>query len=120
MSSALLTGVSGLLAHQRWLDVVGHNIANMNTHGFKKSRVLFADMFYETLQPATGPSGDFGGTNPSQIGSGVRIAQVDRNFSQGTLEATGQRENTLAPVRQFMTRDRLQQLLEELQGSISN
>jgi flagellar hook protein FlgE len=91
MPNSLLTGVSGLLAHQRMLDVVGHNIANMNTHGFKGQRILFADALYETISPASG-SGDTtsGGKNPVQVGGGVTVAQTDRNFSQGSVENTGE------------------------------
>ena len=90
MPNSLLTGVSGLLAHQRLLDIVGHNIANMNTTAFKGQRILFADLLYETIRPATSSGdGNQGGTNPNQIGSGVKAAITDRNFSQGALESTG-------------------------------
>ncbi len=89
MSNALSTGVTGLIAHQRMLDVVGHNIANLNTNGFKKQHVLFADLFYENLAAASGATATRGGTNGSQIGQGVTISQIDRDFTPGTLEATG-------------------------------
>ena len=90
MSSALLTGASGLIAHQRLLEVVGHNIANVNTTGYKAQRAIFTDLFYETLSPATNPRLDGqGGTNPTQIGQGVRLSQIDRNFDAGALEDTG-------------------------------
>ena len=89
MPNSLLTGVSGLLAHQRMLDVVGHNIANMNTTAFKSQRILFADLLYETIQPASGAGENQGGTNPNQIGGGVKAALTDRDFSQGALENTG-------------------------------
>lgn len=92
MPNSLLTGVSGLVAHQRLLDVVGHNIANMNTTAFKSQRILFSDLLYETVQPATSSSeGGAGGTNPNQIGGGVKVAQTDRQFGQGALENTGGR-----------------------------
>lgn len=90
MSNAFLTGVSGLRAHQRMLDVAGHNIANVSTTGFKAQRTLFSDLMYETIRPASGPSEGLGGINPSQVGLGVRLAQVDRNFGQGGLEQTGE------------------------------
>jgi len=90
MPNSLLTGVSGLLAHQRMLDVVGHNIANMNTTAFKSQRILFADLLYETVNPATGAGeGNQGGTNPNQIGGGVKAALTDRSWGQGALENTG-------------------------------
>ena len=91
MPNALLTGVSGLLAHQRLLEVVGSNISNVNTTAFKAQRAIFADLMYETIQPATSANeGNRGGTNPNQIGLGVKIAQTDRKFSQGSLENTGE------------------------------
>ena len=91
MPNALLTGVSGLISHQRLLDVVGHNIANLNTTGFKAQRILFADLLYETIRPAASSNdGDQGGVNPNQIGGGVKVAATDRKFSQGALESTGE------------------------------
>jgi flagellar hook protein FlgE len=90
MANAFLTGVSGLRAHQSMLEVVGHNIANVNTTGFKAQRTTFADLMYQTLRPASGPSEQMGGTNPQQIGPGTRLAQIDRSFAQGGLEQTSQ------------------------------
>ncbi len=91
MANSLLTGVSGLLAHQRLLDLVGHNIANVNTIGYKSQRVLFSDLAYETLRGATSSNvPQKGGTNPNQIGLGVKLAATDRKFSQGSLESTGE------------------------------
>lgn len=91
MPNALLTGVSGLLAHQRLLEVVGNNIANVNTTAYKTGRALFSDLLYETIQPATSASEDsIGGTNPMQIGQGVKVGMTDRRFSQGSLDNTGE------------------------------
>ena len=90
MPNSLLTGVSGLIAHQRLLDVVGHNIANINTHGYKAGRVLFADLLYETMAPAQGPSTSQAGTNPNQVGGGVAFLATDKKFTQGSIEATGE------------------------------
>ena len=89
MSNSLLTGVTGLIAHQRMLDVVGHNIANLNTNGYKSQQTLFSDLFYENISSPSGATAARGGINGSQIGQGVRLSQVDRDFSSGTLEATG-------------------------------
>ena len=90
MANALLTGVSGLIVHQRMLEVVGNNLANLNTTGFKSQRILFSDLFYQTIRPAaTDNTGGIGGSNPSQIGSGSKISQIDPSFAQGTLENTG-------------------------------
>ena len=90
MSNALLSGVSGLKAHQKMLDVAGSNLSNVNTTAFKSSRVTFAELLSETLRDASQPTANVGGTNPMQIGSGVQIASVDRNMAQGSLVNTGQ------------------------------
>jgi flagellar hook protein FlgE len=90
MSQSLLTGASGLLAHQKKLDVVANNLANLNTTGYKSQRILFSDLVYSTISGGSGGSGDtIGGTNPQQIGFGVNIAQTGRNFNQGVLSGTG-------------------------------
>ena len=89
MGSALLAGVSGLKAHQKMLDVAGNNLANVNTLGFKSSRVTFSELLSETLREASQPTGTTGGTNPVQIGSGAGLASVDRVMSQGGLVNTG-------------------------------
>lgn len=89
MGSSLLTGVSGLRVHQQMLDVVGHNLANSNTPGFKSQRIRFADLFYQTLRPATAGNDSIGGGNASQIGLGVRTAAIDSNLGQGNLRPTG-------------------------------
>lgn len=89
MGTAIFTGVTGLLAFQRRLDVVASNIANVNTTGYRASRVLFQDLFSQTLQGARAPSGNFGGSNPMQVGLGVRVGQIDVDHSQGSLQTTG-------------------------------
>lgn len=89
MAQTLLTGASGLLAHQRKLDVVANNIANLNTTGYKSQQVLFSDLIYTDLSSGLGPSGQQGGINPRQIGNGVQVAQIAQNFSQGVFSDTG-------------------------------
>ncbi len=89
MARALLTALSALRAHQSWLDVIGDNLANTNTPGYKSSRALFSDLFQHTLQNAAPPTGNIGGRNPSQIGQGVRLGHVDKNLAQGALQLTG-------------------------------
>ena len=90
MSLALLTGATGLLAHQRKLEVVANNLANLNTIGYKSQRILFGDLLYNNMRPASAGDGvTSGGTNPQQIGVGVGISQIGRNFSQGVLSSTG-------------------------------
>jgi flagellar hook protein FlgE len=90
MSNALLAGVSGLQAHQTMLDVAGNNLANVDTYGFKSSRVSFAELLSETIREATQPTATQGGTNPQQIGAGVSVSSIDRNMAQGNLVFTGQ------------------------------
>ncbi|GIW78947.1 MAG: flagellar hook protein FlgE [Gemmatales bacterium] len=89
MSSSIFTGVSGLRANQDTLNVVGNNLANVNTTGYKTQRANFSDLFYRTLSGATGPSTNIGGTNPMQTGFGTRIASIDSLLTQGVLEPTG-------------------------------
>ena len=89
MGSALLAAVSGFKAHQRMLDVAGNNLANVNTLGFKASRITFAELISETLAEGSQPTGTLGGTNPVQIGSGAGVASVDRLMTQGGLLNTG-------------------------------
>jgi flagellar hook protein FlgE len=90
MMRSLYAGVSGLRNHQARLDVIGNNIANVNTVAFKSSRVTFKEAFVQLLQGASRPPGDLGGINPIQIGSGMNIGSIDQLFTQGTLESTGQ------------------------------
>jgi flagellar hook protein FlgE len=89
MMRSLFAGVSGLRNHQTRMDVIGNNIANVNTVGFKSSRVTFAEAFAQLLQGASRPPGSLGGINPIQIGLGSKIGSIDMNFSQGNLESTG-------------------------------
>lgn len=89
MASSLISGLSGLRSHQSWIDVIGNNLANSSTPGFKSSRALFADLVSRTLRPAGPPTGNLGGTNPVQIGLGVDVGHVDRNMNQGALNVTG-------------------------------
>jgi len=89
MLRALLAGISGLRTHQTRLDVIGNNIANVNTIAFKASRVATQEGFAEILAGATGSAWNHGSTNPIQIGGGARIGSIDAQFTQGALEATG-------------------------------
>jgi flagellar hook protein FlgE len=89
MMRSLFAGVSGLRNHQTRLDVIGNNIANVNTVAFKASRVTFKEAFAQLLQGASRPPGALGGINPIQIGSGMNIGSIDQLFTQGTLESTG-------------------------------
>lgn len=89
MMRSMFSAVSGLRNHQTYMDVVGNNIANVNTTGFKMSRVAFQDMLSQTLRPAAAPTGELGGVNPLQVGLGVLLANVDTVQTQGGLQSTG-------------------------------
>lgn len=89
MIRSMFTAISSLSLHQKYLDVVSNNLANANTNGYKSARVLFQDQFSQMLNPGSAPSADLGGTNPTQIGLGVRLGYVTPSFTQGTLQNTG-------------------------------
>jgi flagellar hook protein FlgE len=89
LTSTLFTGLSGLAVSQTQLNVVGNNIANANTVGFKSSRALFSSQFYVTTVAGTAPSTNSGGSNPSQLGLGAQVSAVQQDFSAGTIEPTG-------------------------------
>lgn len=89
MLRSLFTAVSGLRNHQVRMDVIGNNIANVNTVAFKAGRVTFKEGFAQLLQGASRPPGDQGGINPIQIGLGMQIGSIDQIFNQGNIETTG-------------------------------
>lgn len=89
MLRSLFAGVSGLRNNQVRMDVIGNNIANVNTVAFKAGRVTFKEGFAQLLQGASRPPGDQGGINPIQIGLGMQIGSIDQIFNQGNLETTG-------------------------------
>lgn len=88
-TTAMFTGLSGLNVHSRNLDVIGNNIANVNTTAFKSSRLMFQTAFTRTMRPGTAPGDTTGGTNPTQIGQGVSIAGAQRDFRTGSINPTG-------------------------------
>ena len=89
MMRSLFAGVSGLRNHQVRMDVIGNNIANVNTVAFKAGRVTFKEGFAQLLQGASRPPGDHGGINPIQVGLGMQIGSIDQMFTQGNIETTG-------------------------------
>lgn len=89
MMRALYAGVSGLKAHQRKMDVVGNNIANVNTVGFKRSTISFQDMLSQTIKESIAPGDGTGGINPMQVGTGVMVGSINPIFSQGANVTTG-------------------------------
>ncbi|MBN1853561.1 MAG: flagellar hook-basal body complex protein [Pirellulales bacterium] len=86
LQSALSTALTGMNAAETSIDVVGNNVANSNTVGFKESEALFATQFLQTQSLGSAPTTNTGGTNPRQIGLGVQIAQITPDFTQGTIE----------------------------------
>src|ERR1700692_3371002 len=89
MPNALFTGVPGLRINQEMLDVVGNNLANSNTTGYKSQSVNFSDLVYQTLSQGSAGSTTVGGTDPVQVGSGAQVASITPNLQQGTLQETG-------------------------------
>jgi len=89
MLRSLFSGISGLRSHQTMLDVTGNNIANVNTTGFKSSQTQFQDTLSQVIQNAGGAQAGVGGTNPAQVGLGVRVAGITTNFTQGASQMTG-------------------------------
>jgi len=89
MMASIYSGVSGVKAQQTKLDIIAHNIANVNTPGYKQKNVTFSDTLSKTISGATGPSGGRGGTNPMQLGLGVRVAATSTDMTSGTPQTTG-------------------------------
>lgn len=87
--NAFYTSLSGLNGNSHTINVTGNNIANVNTTGYKSTRAEFETQISQSLRGGSAPSGELGGTNPTQVGLGVRLAGVSRNFSDGSLQLTG-------------------------------
>ncbi len=90
MMASLFAGVSGLKNHQTRMNVIGNNIANVNTIGFKAGRVTFREALVQNYKGAGRPTEFSGGTNPVQLGLGMQVSTIDNLFQQGGLESTGQ------------------------------
>jgi flagellar hook protein FlgE len=88
MMRSLFSGVSGLQNHQTRMDVIGNNLANINTTGFKRNRVNFQDIFYQQLQGAARPTETLGGVNPKEVGLGMSVASIDTIHIQGAFQTT--------------------------------
>ena len=89
MLRSMFSAISGLRGHQIMMDVIGNNIANVNTVGFKSGRVNFQDIMSQTLHGANAPQGNLGSINPAQIGLGITVAGIGVLQTQGNLQATG-------------------------------
>ena len=83
MLRSLYSGAAGLLSHRTRMDVIGNNIANVNTTAYKTQRTEFQDMLYQTLRAGGA------GRNYTQVGTGVDVAAITANFTQGALQSTG-------------------------------
>lgn len=89
MPTGLSNAISGLSNFQRLIDIVGNNISNLNTPGFKSANVSFKEIMSQTLRGASNATSDRGGTNPMQIGLGTSMAAIEQTLTQGPIEVTG-------------------------------
>lgn len=89
MLRSMYSGISGLRGFQTKLDVIGNNIANVNTSGYKKGRAVFQDMMSQTMKGSQPGVGGRGGINPMQVGLGSQIASIDNIHTQGFRQSTG-------------------------------
>lgn len=89
MMRCMYAAVGGLRAHQTRMDVIGNNIANVNTVGYKSSRVTFQDVFYQTLSGGAAATDVRGGVNPRQVGVGMSVGTIDTIQTQGNVQPTG-------------------------------
>ena len=103
MLRSLFAGISGLRSHQTMLDVTGNNIANVNTTGFKSSQVQFQDTLSQVMTNAGGAQDGIGGTNPAQVGLGVKVAGISTNFQQGASQTTNRSTDMMISGDGFFT-----------------
>lgn len=89
MLKSLYSGVSGMKGFQTKLDVIGNNVANVNTVGFKKGRVMFQDIINQNIAGATAPTTQSGGVNPKQVGLGTKVGSIDTIHTPGSPMTTG-------------------------------
>lgn len=88
MMRSLFSAVSGLKSNQTAMDIIGNNIANVNTIGYKTNRTVFQDIFSQTISSATAPTTDTGGRNPKQVGLGTTISTIGTNMTEGSTQST--------------------------------
>ena len=88
MLRSMFSAISGLRGNQIYMDVIGNNIANINTTAFKSARASFSTTLAQTVRPASAPQLDRGGINPVQVGLGTTLASIDTIFIQGDLKST--------------------------------
>lgn len=88
MMRSLFSGVSGLKNHQTAMDVIGNNVANVNTTAYKANRVIFQDIVNQTISDATAPNGNLGGKNAKQVGLGMGVSAIAKDMTEGSAETT--------------------------------
>ena len=99
LASSLSTALTGMNAAETTIDVVGNNLANSSTVGFKASEANFATQFLQTRSLGSAPTDNSGGTNPRQVGLGVLVAEITPDFTQGTIEvSSNETDGTLFTV----------------------
>src|SRR5205809_230183 len=89
MMRSLFAAISGLRNHQLFMDIVGNNLANVNTTGYKAGRMTFEDLLSQTIQAGTAPQNGLGGINAKQVGLGTTVGSIDVLQAQGSLQSTG-------------------------------
>jgi flagellar hook protein FlgE len=119
MLRSLFSGVSGMRSHQGMMDVVGNNIANVNTTGFKSSTATFQDLLSQIVSGAGAPTNLVGGTNPAQVGLGSRLSAITTNFSQGALQVTGKSSDLALQGDGFFVTERNGQQMYTRAGSFN-
>lgn len=119
MLRSMFSAISGLRAHQTMMDVVGNNIANVNTSGFKASRATFEETLTQVQRGATPATAASGGTDPLAIGLGVRVSSTDSDFGQGSSQVTGRRTDVAIQGDGFFVIERNGQVLYERAGAFN-
>ena len=89
MLRSMFSAISGLRAHQTKMDVVGNNIANVNTVGYKSQTTVFEDTLSQLLRNGSAPQNGTAGSNPAQVGLGVKLSGISTNWTQGSTQNTG-------------------------------
>ena len=119
MIQAMYSGISGMKAFKSYLDVIGNNIANVNTVAYKASNATFKELMIQTISGASAPTASRGGTNPSQVGLGVMIGAVSVDESQGSMQATGRQTDLGIEGNGFFTLSDGQSMLFTRDGAFA-
>jgi len=119
MLRSLYSAISGLKNHQIKMDVIGNNIANVNTTGFKRSRVTFSTMLSQTLKGAGAPGENIGGTNAAQIGLGMMYTSIDQIMTTGSSQSTGKDTDVMIQGSGFFVLNNAGQTVYSRAGAFS-